>query len=171
VTQVDPRAAAATLTQALGRRRLLQAAAGLTAAAAVSQVPGAAAASAGRGAGAAGGRPPGVGPALPGILQPHTGRTRGLYLPSRPDQVLWGSLPDRDSEAVARVASGAVVTVDTVSHEGVLPDQGQDPVQFFGDQGVPRERVLDDAVAIAATTPRTGPGPHVVSRAPSPAAR
>ncbi|MBK0296144.1 hypothetical protein IAE22_28195, partial [Bacillus sp. S34] len=32
--------------------------------------------------------------------------------------------------------SGTEVTIDTVSHEGVLPDQGSDPVAFFGRHGV-----------------------------------
>ncbi len=42
----------------------------------------------------------------------------GLYIPSTPDNVQWGSLPNRDAQPILSVASGAIVTFDTVSHEG-----------------------------------------------------
>ena len=64
------------------------------------------------------------------------------------------------------LTSGAVVTFDTVSHEGILEDQGRDPVRYFGSQGVPPERVLDDAKAIARSRmvhDFAGDGPHVVT--------
>lgn len=32
----------------------------------------------------------------------------------------WGFLPNRDAKAVRSVASGSMVTFDTVSHEGIL---------------------------------------------------
>ena len=35
---------------------------------------------------------------------------------------------------------GAVVTVDTISHEGILDDQGRDPVAYFGRYGIAREQ-------------------------------
>lgn len=97
------------------------------------------------------------------VLQPGVGRTRGRYVRALPDQVLWGRLPNRATEPVAVVRSGDVVTLDTISHEGVLEDQGQDPVGFFEQYGVPRRQVLDDAVAVARRTPHDGPGPHVVT--------
>jgi acetamidase/formamidase len=96
-------------------------------------------------------------------LQPGVGRTRGRYVPARPDQVLWGRLPNRDTEPVAVVHSGAVVTMDTISHEGVLEDQGRDPRAFFESYGVPERDVLLDAVAVAAHAVHDGPGPHVVT--------
>ena len=101
----------------------------------------------------------------PRVLQPGTGRRRGRYLASTPDTIMWGFLPNRRSKAVLTVRSGAVVTVDTVSHEGVLEDQGRDPVAYFGAQGVPRSSVLDDAIAIAASKLEHdfADGPHVVT--------
>ena len=88
------------------------------------------------------------------------------YVPSKPETVQWGSLPNRDAEPVLTVASGAVVTFDTVSHEGILEDQGRDPVRYFGSHGVLPERVLDDAKAIAGSGmvhDFVGDGPHVVT--------
>jgi acetamidase/formamidase len=67
---------------------------------------------------------------------------------------------------VLTVSSGDTVVVDTVSHEGVLEDQGRDPEAFFGGHGVPADAVLADAVAIAASRLRpagTEGGPHVVT--------
>jgi acetamidase/formamidase len=69
---------------------------------------------------------------------------------------------------VLRMRSGETVTVDTVSHEGILEDQGRDPVGWFGRHGVRRGEVLDDAVAIARDYDRTPrnfdvDGPHVVT--------
>jgi acetamidase/formamidase len=64
--------------------------------------------------------------------------------------------------------SGETVTIDTVSHEGILEDQGKDPVAFFAGHGVSRRQVLDDAVAIAREYDRSVrnfdvDGPHVVT--------
>jgi acetamidase/formamidase len=98
------------------------------------------------------------------VLQPGTGPVRGRYIPARADTVVWGRLPNRATEPVERVPSGSVVTIDTVSHEGILEDQGKDPVGYFAGFGVGRQDVLADAIAVAAGTPHDGPGPHVVSR-------
>jgi hypothetical protein len=76
------------------------------------------------------------------VLQPGVGRTRGRYIRALPDQVSWGRLPNRDSEPVAVVHSGAVVTMDTISHEGVLEDQSKDPRAFFETYGVHPRDVL-----------------------------
>lgn len=99
------------------------------------------------------------------ILQPHTGPIPGdHYLPATPATVLWGRLPCASDAAVLEIASGESVTFDTVSHEGVLDDQGKDPRAFFGAHGVPADQVLDDAVEIAASVSRDpfADGPHVV---------
>jgi acetamidase/formamidase len=86
------------------------------------------------------------------------------YLPSTPETVLWGRLPCSTDLPVISVASGAVVTIDTLSHEGLLPEQGQDPVAFFGREGVPPQLVLDDAIRVAAECRRDdADGPHVVT--------
>ncbi|WP_062463760.1 acetamidase/formamidase family protein [Demequina soli] len=99
-----------------------------------------------------------------GTLQPGARVDDARYLPADPAAVRWGRLPKRGDAPVLAVDPGTDLTVDTVSHEGLLPDQGQDPVAFFGAHGVPREEVLDDAVAIAATRTRgDADGPHLVT--------
>ncbi|GAB2577339.1 acetamidase [Paractinoplanes abujensis] len=104
-----------------------------------------------------------------GVLQPGRGPIHGRhYLRSRPDEVRWGYVPAVGSEPVLRMRSGETVTVDTVSHEGILEDQGRDPVAWFAKHGVPRGEVLTDAIDIARTYDRTPrsfdvDGPHVVT--------
>lgn len=97
------------------------------------------------------------------VLQPGAGKRPGLYVPAKAQEVSWGFLPNRASEPVAAVSSGAVVTLDTVSHEGILEDQGQDPREFFAGYGVAERQVLKDAVDVAAHSSHAGPGPHVVT--------
>ncbi|MTB87731.1 acetamidase/formamidase family protein [Aeromicrobium senzhongii] len=90
-----------------------------------------------------------------------TGRT--TYLPASLDHVLWGRLPCAADRPVLTVDPGDTVVFDTISHEGILEDQGRDPRAFFERHGVD---VLDDAVALArADVPRTFgvDGPHVVT--------
>lgn len=100
------------------------------------------------------------------VLQPGEGDRPGEhYLAAGPDTVLWGRLPCAADRPVLSIASGATVTIDTVSHEGILEDQGKDPHAYFGRHGVAPEHVLDDAVAIAASLSRdpAHDGPHVVT--------
>ena len=90
----------------------------------------------------------------------------GIYIPSTPATVQWGSLPNRDTKALLTVPSGTVVTFDSVSHEGILEDQGRDPVKFFALHGIADDQVLDDAKAIAASNLKHDfkkDGPHVVT--------
>ncbi|MBN9606158.1 MAG: acetamidase/formamidase family protein [Actinomycetales bacterium] len=103
--------------------------------------------------------------AVTGVLHPGTGPIHAeIYLPSDPDAIFWGRLPRGDDPPVLAVDDGAVVTVDTLSHEGVLEDQGSDPVAFFGAHGVPPEAVLADAVRVAEIRHRDeGAGPHIVT--------
>ncbi|MQA98485.1 MAG: acetamidase [Streptosporangiales bacterium] len=145
--------AAEVIRQGLGRRGLIRATAAMGVAGALGAH--AAPAYAARGEG---GRP--------ATLQPDSGRPRGAYLPSTEETVRWGTLPNRDADPVLTVPSGGVVTMDTVSHEGILEDQGRDPVAYFGDHGVAPEDVLADAKAIAASNiPHDfdADGPHVVT--------
>ena len=100
------------------------------------------------------------------ILQPGVGEVAGdHYVPATPATVLWGRLPCATDAPVLAVAAGATVTFDTVSHEGILPDQGQDPRAFFTAHGVPESDVLVDAIEIAATVTRdaVADGPHVIT--------
>ncbi len=100
------------------------------------------------------------------ILQPGVGEITGdHYLASSPATVLWGRLPCEADAPVLTIASGESVTVDTVSHEGILEDQGKDPAAYFGGHGVPASSVLHDAVDIAGGLSRdpAADGPHVVT--------
>lgn len=147
---------AETLASGIGRRSLIRAATALAAAGVVAPavLTGTASASPGR--------PVAAGRDFP-VLQPGVGKVRGTYLRSSPRTVLWGELPNRTTSPAAVISSGGVLTLDGVSHEGVLEDQGKDPVAYFASKGVPRSRVLDDAVDIARNKAHTGPGPHVVT--------
>lgn len=99
------------------------------------------------------------------LLQSWQGRLDSShYLVSRPEQVRWGTLPNALSRPLLTVESGETVVIDTISHEGLLADQGRDPVAFFGAWGI--RDVLDDAVAVAASGLVHDPavqGPHVVT--------
>lgn len=100
------------------------------------------------------------------MLQSGSGPIRSTtYLPATSDAVLWGRLPCGSDDPVLSIAPGTEVTFDTVSHEGILEDQGRDPRRFFARFGA--SEVLEDAVALAASSyERTFgvDGPHVVSR-------
>jgi acetamidase/formamidase len=149
--QPEREAAASLMHDAADRVDLRRASALVSAGAVAPQwlsSPGVVAAAAGRGA--------------PPVLQSGVGRVEGRYLRSTLETVGWGALPDPGSVPAATVESGAIVTVDTISHEGILEDQGRDPVAYFGRHGIPRERVLDDARALAASS-REHAGPCVVS--------
>ncbi|MGR5117225.1 hypothetical protein ACPV5W_00675 [Vibrio astriarenae] len=74
-----------------------------------------------------------------------------LYIPSTVDTILWGYLPNKLTPPVAEIDSGDVVVFDTVSHEGILEDQGRDPLKYFGNYGYSEEFVLQDAVDITAS--------------------
>ena len=100
------------------------------------------------------------------ILQPGHGDIPGdHYLRSTPETVLWGRLPCETDAAVLRIPPGETVTIDTVSHEGILEDHGKDPLGYFTSQGVDAASVLEDAISIAANLSRdpAADGPHVVT--------
>ncbi|MBD8704596.1 acetamidase/formamidase family protein [Frigoribacterium sp. CFBP 13712] len=106
-------------------------------------------------------------PVVP-VLQPGEGDLPGdAYLPATPETTLWGRLPCASDAPVLSIESGSTVTIDTVSHEGVLDDQGRDPLAFFASHGVPADAVLRDAVEIAASDvsgrDASVDGPHVVT--------
>jgi acetamidase/formamidase len=102
-----------------------------------------------------------------GVLQAGSGVDRGAaYLPAEAAALRWGRLPARGDAPVLTVDPGTEVVIDTVSHEGILEDQGRDPAAFFAANGVAREHVLDEAVALAASDHPRDPakdGPHVVT--------
>ncbi|RPF20626.1 acetamidase/formamidase family protein [Myceligenerans xiligouense] len=83
------------------------------------------------------------------VLQPGTGVPAGAhYLATEPDTAFWGRLPCATDEPVLTVDPGDDVVVDTLSHEGLLEDQGSDPLAYFGARGVPERAVLADAVEL-----------------------
>jgi acetamidase/formamidase len=101
------------------------------------------------------------------VLQPGSGPVRARhYLAASPGTVLWGRLPCELDAPVITVDPGDEVTIDTVSHEGILEDQGRDPVAFFAGHGVAQGQVLRDAVGLARSFAGRDPaadGPHVVT--------
>ncbi|MCW2809678.1 MAG: acetamidase [Friedmanniella sp.] len=166
----EGRAAAEIIETGIGRRDLLRTAAVLGATVGAAGVPIAASAaprpaptdqvgSNGQGHGSSG--------ALE-ILQPGRGRITGdHYLSAHADEVLWGYVPALGATPVMEMRSGRTVTIDALSHEGILEDQGRDPVRYLRGQGVRRGEVLDDAIDVAKNYDRTTrnfdvDGPHVV---------
>ena len=102
------------------------------------------------------------------LLQPGLGPIRARhYLPVASGRTaLWGRLPCERDAPVLTIDPGDEVTIDTVSHEGILEDQGSDPLVFFGKHGVDPEQVLADAVDLArgfAGRDAAADGPHVVT--------
>ncbi|SON59918.1 Formamidase [Mycobacterium simulans] len=98
-------------------------------------------------------------------LHTGTGDIRGdKYLSAMTGALRWGRLPCAGETPVVTLNSGQTITVDTVSHEGLLDDQGADPVTFFGEYGIAHNEILDDVRELAgASLVRNGDdGPHVV---------
>jgi acetamidase/formamidase len=92
-------------------------------------------------------------------------KSADFYVPATPDTIRWGALPNNEAKPILTVPAGAVVTFDTVSHEGILEDQGRDPEKFFGKFGVKPDQVLNDAKAITKSSIAhdfAKDGPHVV---------
>jgi acetamidase/formamidase len=89
---------------------------------------------------------------------------------STPENVIWGELFKPSSNPILRVKSGDRIVMETVSHEGILPDQG-DTVEFFAQGGIPQNPksaiseniILPDQLRVKATVKKTGPGPHVIT--------
>ncbi|MDR2819553.1 MAG: acetamidase/formamidase family protein [Desulfovibrio sp.] len=104
---------------------------------------------------------------IPVLHSKEDGRIKGkYYVPSTIENVRWGRLPNKNTRTVLDVPSGAAVTFDTVSHEGILEDQGKNPVKYYGSHGVAAKDVLQDAIAIAASALSHDfdkDGPHIVT--------
>jgi acetamidase/formamidase len=88
------------------------------------------------------------------------------HVQSRPDTVRWGRIPTQHATPVDFVDDGGIVVFDTVSHEGIMPDQGADPVAFFGSYGIPAHEVMADARVLSDADIPFDPvtdGPHIVT--------
>lgn len=85
------------------------------------------------------------------------------YLASeRPEVISWGFLPNRDAEPVMTVRSGDLVTMEQISHEGILEDQ-KSPYEFFAGWGIQETDILDDQLMVFEEVEHKGEGPHVVT--------
>lgn len=88
------------------------------------------------------------------------------YVPSTVDTIKWGYLPNATDKPLVSVPSGSVVVFDTLSHEGLLEDQGRDAHKYFMSKGVPERMVLKDAIAITRSKlPHdfAKDGPHIIT--------
>lgn len=102
----------------------------------------------------------------PGKIRVPGVRGKVWYVPSTVSTIKWGYLPNQSDAPVLRVPSGATVVFDTLSHEGLLEDQGRDALKYFSSKGVPANRVLNDAIAITRSSlPHdfVKDGPHIVT--------
>jgi len=88
------------------------------------------------------------------------------YVPSTVETIQWGYLPNAATRPVLSIPSGATIVFDTLSHEGLVEDQGRNPVKYFGSKGIPANMVLKDAVAITGSNMAHDfykDGPHIVT--------
>ena len=102
----------------------------------------------------------------PGKLSVPGVRGKVWYVPSTLNTIKWGYLPNQLDVPVLQVPSGATVVFDTVSHEGLLEDQGRDALNYFSSKGVAPDMVLNDAIAITRSSlPHDfiKDGPHIVT--------
>jgi acetamidase/formamidase len=84
--------------------------------------------------------------------------TIDLTVASRPENVAWGAFP-RDKAPVARITSGTVVRIETLSHAGSTQDEH--PVEYLGKYGVKPDEILKDVLdfwAARATLRQPGGG-------------
>ncbi|QOW47908.1 MULTISPECIES: acetamidase/formamidase family protein [Acinetobacter] len=88
------------------------------------------------------------------------------YVPSTLSTIQWGYLPNKDSKSVLTIPSGSTVTFDTVSHEGLLEDQGRDAEKYFKSKGVKSDSILDEAKLITKSKLKHDffkDGPHIIT--------
>lgn len=84
-----------------------------------------------------------------------------VWIGAGPETVQWGVLSGL-LEPVARVRPGQRVRIDTLSHEGLMPDQDE-PRRFFGRFGIPSDSVLAEAIEIYARVQHSALGPHIIT--------
>src|SRR5688572_10586231 len=82
---------------------------------------------------------------------------------STPENLVWGDFP-ADKAPVARVRSGQVVRIHTITHAGATQDM--EPVAFMAQGGIPRAEILQDQIDFWASRegrPREGRSGHVLT--------
>ena len=102
----------------------------------------------------------------PGPIAIKGHRGKAFYVPSARTTIKWGYLPNAADAPVLTVPSGATVIFDTLSHEGLLEDQGRNPLRYFASKGIPAHQVLKDAIAITQSDlPHdfAKDGPHIIT--------
>ena len=102
----------------------------------------------------------------PGLLSVQGLPGKVYYVPSTLETIKWGYLPNATDAPLLTVPSGATVVFDTLSHEGLLEDQGRDPLKYFAAHGVPARMVLKDAIAITGSAKPhdfAKDGPHIIT--------
>lgn len=88
-----------------------------------------------------------------------------FYAPATLSTMQWGFLPNKNSKPILTVPSNSLITFDNLSSEGMVEDQGRDPVKFFGKFGVDKSEVLEDAIEICASNTEHNmytDGPHII---------
>lgn len=88
------------------------------------------------------------------------------YVPSTLETITWGYLPNKNSQPVLTVPSGSVVTFDTVSHEGLLEDQGRNAEKYFKSHHVQSSHILEEAKIITQSKLKHDfhkDGPHIIT--------
>ena len=94
-----------------------------------------------------------------GQQKPATGP--GVTIPSTIDNVIRGHIP-ANLPPIMRVKPGQLVTIDTLSHQGI--NTGDDPIAFFARGGIKSDEVLKDIVDIyGRIKPPPGGGTHVLT--------
>lgn len=88
------------------------------------------------------------------------------YVPSTLNTITWGYLPNKDAKPVLTIPSGSTITFDTVSHEGLLEDQGRDAEKYFTSKGVKPEHILPEAKLFTGSKLKHDfhkDGPHIIT--------
>lgn len=85
------------------------------------------------------------------------------FVASQPQNLSWGWFP-LDKEPVLRMASGATVRIETLTHVGGT--QNQDPIAYLASLGVPEDEVPADLLAFwnsRASRDREGRSGHIIT--------
>ncbi len=106
--------------------------------------------------------PDGNAPA-PELRSAGTGDEADHFVPSTPENVVWGWFPI-DKEPVLRVRPGETVRINTLTHAGAT--QNEEPVAYLTGLGLPRDEILQDVLDFWASRegrPREGRSGHVIT--------